>query len=59
MPDRDADDAYDDERLIRYLVGSLGVEETDRLDELSITDDALAARLRQVEDDPGGCLGER
>src|ERR1041385_7075840 len=42
---------YKDELLIRYLVGSLPEDETERLDELSITDDEFACRLRDVEND--------
>src|SRR5689334_20116079 len=41
----------DDQLLIRYLVGSLGDEETERLDELSIADDRFAADLHAVEHD--------
>ncbi len=51
MSHRDSAEAYDDERLIRYLIGSLPEDETERLDELSISDDELASRLRGVEDD--------
>jgi hypothetical protein len=42
---------YDDRLLTRYLLGSLGDEETERLDELSIADDEFASRLQAVEDD--------
>jgi hypothetical protein len=41
----------DDQLLIRYLVGSLSEDETERLDELSITDDRFAADLHAVEHD--------
>ena len=41
----------DDDLLRRYLVGSLGEEEAERLDELSVTDDEVALRLRAVEND--------
>jgi hypothetical protein len=41
----------DDQLLIRYLVGSLGEDETERLDELSIADDRFAADLHAVEHD--------
>src|SRR5256885_11449445 len=41
----------DDRLLIRYLVGSLGEDETERLDELSIADDRFAADLHAVEHD--------
>ena len=42
---------YDDKLLTDYLLGSLPEEEIERLDELSFTDDELAARLRLVEND--------
>jgi hypothetical protein len=42
---------YDDDLLIRYLLGQLPEEETERCDELSITDDDFAARLAGVEND--------
>jgi hypothetical protein len=42
---------YDDKLLTDYLLGSLSVEETEQLDQLSFTDDELAARLQVVEDD--------
>ena len=51
MSHRDSTEAYDDERLIRYLVGSLREDESERFDELSISDDEFASRLRGVEDD--------
>lgn len=41
----------DDRQLERYVLGLLTEEETERLDEASIADDELAARLRMVEDD--------
>jgi hypothetical protein len=40
-----------DEQLVRYLLGDLPADETERLDERSITDDALALRLRVLEDE--------
>lgn len=40
-----------DERLTRYLLGSLPAEEAERLDELSVTDDDFAARLSAAEND--------
>jgi len=49
MPD--TRETFDDDRLMRYLLGSLDEPETERLDELSITDDQFADRLRIVEDD--------
>jgi len=39
----------DDELLVRFLLGALPEVETERLDELSITDDQLARRLRTIE----------
>ena len=42
---------YDDRLLTDYLLGSLSEEEAERLDELSFTDDELAARLQVVEND--------
>jgi len=41
----------DDQLLIRYLIGALPDVETERLDELSITDDDVASRLRALEHD--------
>lgn len=43
--------AYDDQLLTRYLLGALPAAETERLDELSITDEEMAARLSAVEYD--------
>src|SRR5215467_1732352 len=42
---------YDDQLLTRYLLGALPGEETERLDELSIVDEEVAARLSAVEYD--------
>jgi hypothetical protein len=42
---------FDDQVLIRYLLGALPEEEAERLDGLSIADDAFAWRLNAVEDD--------
>jgi hypothetical protein len=42
---------FDDQVLIRYLLGSLPEAEADRLDELSIADDEFAWRLSAVEND--------
>jgi len=42
---------YDDRLVTQYLLGSTSGEETDRLDELSLTDDEFAARLDLVEND--------
>lgn len=43
--------ADSDEQVVRYLLGDLTEEETERLDQSSITDSAFAQRLRVVEDD--------
>src|ERR1700720_1221919 len=42
---------YDDQLLIRYLLGTLPEQETERLDELSIVGDDFACRLSEVEND--------
>ncbi len=42
---------YNDQFLTAYLLGSLSEEETEPLDELSITDDEFAGRLQVVEND--------
>jgi hypothetical protein len=42
---------HDDERLVDYLLGMLSEQETERLDELSIVDEDVAARLVAVEND--------
>lgn len=42
---------YDDENLRRYLLGSLTEGKTEQLDELSFTDDEMAARLQVIEND--------
>ncbi|HUA13830.1 MAG TPA: hypothetical protein VMG31_00930 [Verrucomicrobiae bacterium] len=39
------------ELLTQYLLGSLSVEEAERLDELSVTDDDFAAQLNAAEND--------
>jgi hypothetical protein len=41
--------SIDDRMLTQYLLGSLPEEDAERLDELSVTDDAVAARLDEVE----------
>jgi len=43
--------AHDDQQLTRYLLGALPAEEAERLDQLSIVDEELAARLSAVEYD--------
>ena len=40
-----------DQLITQYLLGSLSVEETDRLDELSMSDDEFAQRLQAIEND--------
>jgi hypothetical protein len=42
---------FDDQLLVRYLLGLLPEEEAERLDELSIVGDDFACRLRDVEND--------
>jgi hypothetical protein len=42
---------FDDEALTQYLLGALTEEKTERLDELSIADDEVAARLQVIEND--------
>jgi hypothetical protein len=42
---------FDDQVLVRYLLGTLPEEEAERLDGLSIADDAFAWQLNAVEDD--------
>jgi hypothetical protein len=42
---------FEDQYLVRYLVGALPAEETDHLDHLSITNDDFAWRLREIEND--------
>jgi hypothetical protein len=42
---------YDDRQLVRHLLRLLPDEEAERLDEMSISDDEVAWRLRVVEDD--------
>ncbi|MBV8858360.1 MAG: hypothetical protein JOZ02_15615 [Acidobacteria bacterium] len=41
----------DSQTLTRYLLGALPAAETERLDELSVTDDELAEALRSAEND--------
>lgn len=42
---------FDDQFLVRYLLGSLPHEEAERLDELSVTTEEVALRLDAVEND--------
>jgi hypothetical protein len=44
-----AKNPVDDRMLTQYLLGALTEEDAERLDELSVTDDAVAARLEEVE----------
>jgi hypothetical protein len=44
-------DVFDDQYLVRYLVGALPAAETERLDELSVANDDFAWRLREIEND--------
>ena len=40
-----------DQLITQYLLGSLSSEETERLDELSLSDDEFAVRLQAVENE--------
>lgn len=44
-----ANNPVDDRMLTQYLLGALPEDDAERLDELSVTDDAVAARLEEVE----------
>jgi hypothetical protein len=46
-----AEPIRDDQILVRYLLGSLPEDETERLDELSVADDDFVWRLRAAEND--------
>ena len=46
-----AQNFYDNQMLRRYLLGAARADETARLDELSLTDDACALALAQAEND--------
>jgi len=58
-------ETMNDDTLTRYLLGALPEAHAEHVDELSVVDDELAARLRQVEDDlldayaSGALTGER
>lgn len=41
----------EDEQIVRYLLGALSEQETERLDQLSIADDEFAGHLSAVEND--------
>lgn len=43
--------AFDDQYVVRYLLGALPAEEAERLDELSVANDDFAWRLRGIEND--------
>jgi hypothetical protein len=43
--------AVDDRVLVAYLLGTLGEEQTERIEQLTIENDDLAAQLRIVEND--------
>jgi hypothetical protein len=45
------DAKHDDDELTRYVLGLLPEEDSERLDDASITDDEVAAHLRTVESD--------
>src|SRR5262245_4877672 len=47
----DENSSISDRQLAEYLLGMLQPEEAERLDDLSITNDPLAARLQAVEND--------
>lgn len=51
MPDAGNSRTYDDEQLVRYLVGSLDEQDAERFDELGVSDDEFAGRLQAVEND--------
>jgi len=50
MPSFDQN-VFEDQYLVRYLVGDLPAEEADRLDQLSIANEDFAWRLREIEND--------
>jgi hypothetical protein len=58
-------ESFNDDHLIRYLLGCLPEDEAERLDEQSLIEDELAERLRLAEDDlvdayaSGTLTGER
>lgn len=43
--------AFDDQYVVRYLLGTLPAEEAERLDEMSVANDDFAWRLREIEND--------
>jgi hypothetical protein len=46
-----AEPTPDDQILVRYLLGSLPAEQSERLDELSVSDDDFVWRMRAAEND--------
>ena len=50
MPSSDKH-TYPDELLTRYLLGDLPADQTERVDELSITDEEFACRLNRIENE--------
>lgn len=50
MPSPDKN-VFENQYLVRYLVGALPAEEADRLDQLGVIDDDFAWRLREIEND--------
>jgi hypothetical protein len=44
-------ESYSDQRITRYLLGLSSEEETEHLDDLSLTDDEFAGRLQVAEDE--------
>src|SRR5262245_43960378 len=50
MPSSD-EHTYDDELLTRYLLGDLPADQSERVDELSITDEEFAWRLKKIENE--------
>jgi hypothetical protein len=51
QPETPGTSGINDDELVRYLLGLLPEDETERLDEACVADDAMADRLRVVEDD--------
>jgi hypothetical protein len=51
QPETPGTSGVSDDQLVQYLLGLLPEDETERLDEACVADDAMADRLRVVEDD--------
>lgn len=49
MKDAMKDSVDDDQVIVQYLLGALEASETERMDELSVTDDQFALRLQDLE----------